>query len=244
MASGGQAMTGVPYCGVAPTPMELLDSWNFDPVLLAVLIAGTIAACRSGVRNGWAFATGIGVLAVLFVSPFCALTSALFAARSAHHVMLVAIAAPLLVWSFPATARRLPVGASAVAAAIVLWAWHVPALYAAALSRDDVYWVMQASLLISALVFWAAIRAATVPAAVVALLGTMVQMGLLGALLTSTSAAVYLPHLLTTYPWGMNPLEDQQLGGLIMWAPAAAIYLGAALLLAGRWLGEERGAVA
>ena len=39
--------------------------------------------------------------------------------------------------------------------------------------------------------------------------------------------------------WDLTPLEDQQLAGLIMWAPAAAIYLVAALLIAGRWLRQE-----
>jgi len=34
-------------------------------------------------------------------------------------------------------------------------------------------------------------------------------------------------------------LEDQQLAGLIMWAPGAGVYLAAALALIGRWLGRE-----
>jgi cytochrome c oxidase assembly factor CtaG len=36
--------------------------------------------------------------------------------------------------------------------------------------------------------------------------------------------------------WGLTPLEDQQLGGLIMWIPAGAVYMLAALALAARWL--------
>ncbi|MDQ8028281.1 MAG: cytochrome c oxidase assembly protein [Brevundimonas sp.] len=65
-------------------------------------------------------------------------------------------------------------------------------------------------------------------------------MGLLGALLTFADDALYAPHLLTTLAWGLTPLEDQQTAGLIMWAPAAALYLAAALIILGRWIGPDR----
>ena len=65
---------------------------------------------------------------------------------------------------------------------------------------------------------------------------SMVQMGLLGALITFAGTSLYAPHFSSTAPWGLSPLEDQQLAGLIMWIPSAGIYLGAALALANRWL--------
>jgi putative membrane protein len=36
--------------------------------------------------------------------------------------------------------------------------------------------------------------------------------------------------------WGLSVLEDQQLGGLIMWIPAGMVYVGVALGLLVRWL--------
>ena len=102
---------------------------------------------------------------------------------------------------------------------------------------------MQASLLGSALGFWNAVRLAPIPGAIVALLATMVQMGLLGALLTFAGSPLYAPHFATTAAWGLGPLEDQQLAGLIMWAPAAAVYLAAAVgVLAGVLRPRERAA--
>ena len=38
--------------------------------------------------------------------------------------------------------------------------------------------------------------------------------------------------------WGLTPLEDQQLGGIIMWVPAGLVYIVAGLVMAGRWLAE------
>ena len=60
------------------------------------------------------------------------------------------------------------------------------------------------------------------------------------ALITFAPAPLYGPHMLTTAAWAMTPLEDQQAAGLIMWAPAAALYLVAALWRLGRWIGPDQ----
>ena len=234
----------IPYCGVAPTPADWLGRWNLDPVALSLGLVLTAWALRpaAGFDRPRGAAAAVAVLFVLlFVSPLCALSSALFSVRVVHHVLITAAIAPLVVLAWPARARR-PFGPLAVwtaAQAAVFWAWHAPDLYAAALSSDAVYALMQASLLGVAIGFWNAVRCAVMPAAAAALLATMVQMGLLGALLTSTSAALYAPHLASTQAWGLTALEDQQLGGLVMWAPAAGFYLAAALVIVGRWLARE-----
>lgn len=231
-----------PYCGVGPTPAELAGRWNLDPVLLAALVlaavALTLAARRPSSLHPPLLAAALVVLAVSFVSPLCALSSALFSARTVHHLLLVAIAAPLFAWGAP-TLRRPALGLSLAIHAAVFWAWHAPLAYGGALSSDLAYWLMQLSLLASAAWFWASVRAAPAPAAVAALLVATVQMGLLGALLTFAEQPLYAPHLLTTAAWRLTPLQDQQIAGLIMWAPASALYLAMALVLLGRWLGRE-----
>ncbi|RHW16449.1 cytochrome c oxidase assembly protein [Sphingomonas gilva] len=233
-----------PYCGAAPSPAELLARWNFDPLLLLALVAaGGIYAWRAGEarHRRHRFAAAIALLAILFISPFCALTSALFAARVVHHVALTAVAAPLIVLAF-ASERIRPAGGLATWTALhalVFWLWHAPPIYAWALSGDAAYWLMQATLLGSAFGFWAALRRSPALAGVGALLATMVQMGLLGALITFSGGPLYAPHLVGPQLWGFSPLEDQQLAGLIMWAPAAGLYLAAALVLLGRWLRRE-----
>lgn len=232
--------TAIPYCGMAPAPGELSGRWNLDPVLIAVLLAalgGAVVRLR-GAQRMWALAA-IAVLGLIFVSPLCALSAALFSARTAHHLLLMGVAAPLLALASP-TWRRAPslLAATAFQTAL-LWAWHAPAAYEWALSHDGAYWLMQGCLLGSSLLFWQAIRAAAPPTAVAGLLAAMVQMGLLGALLTFANQAIYAPHLLTTASWGLTPLQDQQLAGLIMWAPGAALYLLPALWILGRWLGRD-----
>ncbi|MEC7796082.1 MAG: cytochrome c oxidase assembly protein [Pseudomonadota bacterium] len=226
-----------PYCGPAPAAGDW--RWNLDPVLLLIMAGATaLILMRTRGRSRRLGLAAMAVLGVSFVSPLCALSSALFSARTVHHVLLVTVAAPLLAEMLP----RRRYGSLALATfvqAVVLWVWHAPAAYGAALSSDLVYWIMQLSLLASAVWFWAAARAASAPAAVVGLLAAMLAMGLLGAVLTFAGQAVYAPHAYTTLAWGLTPLEDQQAAGLIMWAPSAGLYLLAALWRLGRMLGPD-----
>jgi putative membrane protein len=92
------------------------------------------------------------VLAVAFVSPLCALSAALFSARVVHHVLLVAVAAPVLALAWPGHRSRSPAVPFVVATA-VLWAWHRPPAYDLALSNVAAYWAMQVTLLGSAFDF-------------------------------------------------------------------------------------------
>lgn len=221
-----------PYCGEAPAPDGWWHAWNFDPVLLAALAAAALLWFRYGERAAWREAAlSLALSVLLFVSPLCALSSALFTARVAHHVLLAVALAPLLVAAF--AVRRVP-GSLALwtaAQALVIWWWHAPPLYEAALSSDAVFWAMQLSITLTAAGWWAKVLRSDAGAAVLALLATMVQMGLLGAILTFGGRAFYAPHWLSTQSWGLSPLEDQQIAGLVMWAPASGFYLLAAIVI-------------
>jgi putative membrane protein len=241
--------TWAPYCGPAPLPDEWLGRWNLDPLVIAGLIAAMLLLWRfrPAGRAAAPAAGALALLALIFVSPLCALTSALFSARVAHHLLLTGVVAPLLVAAVAGgihgVAGRRAIGSPSLWVAVhalLFWLWHAPAAYQWALSSDLAYWLMQASLLGSAFGLWASLRAASAPSAVAALLATMLQMGLLGALLTFASVPLYAPHWLTTGAWGLTPLADQQLAGLIMWVPGALIYLGSAMWVMWRWIGDDR----
>jgi putative membrane protein len=200
--------------------------------VIAIVAGGTLwTLMRQGRHRNWQLGA-IGLFALLYLTPLCTLPSALFSARVVHHIVLATVLAPLIVGALRLEQRALP-GSLAVLTAIqalVFWAWHAPPLYAAALANDALFWAMQITITLSAAVWWAKLRQAPASAAVLSLLATMVQMGLLGALLTFSGRALYAPHWLTTQAWGFSPLEDQQVAGLVMWAPASGLYLMAALV--------------
>jgi putative membrane protein len=234
-------LTTVPYCGPAPLPETWLGAWNLDPFLLAALTGIACAGAlilrqaQSKPKRQQAFTLAIGGMFLAFVTPLCALTVALFAARTVHHLVLLCLVAPALAVAFPV--RRIPVGAAFLATSAALWAWHVPAVYAVAWESAAVYWAMQAALLLPAWAFWSAIRAAgddamdTVGAAL--LVATLAgQMGLIGAILTFGGRVLYPEHLVGAEGFGFSALDDQQLAGLIMWVPGMVPLgiLGAILL--------------
>jgi putative membrane protein len=117
-----------------------------------------------------------------------------------------------------------------------LWLWHVPALYDAALRHESVHVAEHASFLLTALLFWYPIadahprRRCGVGVATLYLFAAGLQCTLLGALITMSRRPWYFGHYATTAAWGLTPLEDQQLAGLVMWIPAGLVYLVALLL--------------
>ncbi|MDX2201257.1 MAG: cytochrome c oxidase assembly protein [Hyphomicrobiaceae bacterium] len=220
------------YCGPSPLPEDVLTRWNLDPIVIAGLALLGLLLAR---RPGGAMATG--VLALAFVSPLCALTSALFSARVVHHLLLAIVAAPLIATALERRLLRTPMLAL-TAFTGVLWLWHLPAAYEAALADTTVYWAMQATLLGSAVWFWS--EALSPDGYALSRLPLVVagfaQMGLLGALLTFAPVPLYPSHAIAPLSWGLQPLVDQQLGGLIMWVPAGIPFaVAAAALLRRTW---------
>lgn len=257
----------VPYCGVPPSPDALWSRWNLDPVLIAVLAALACAYVLGARRldgNGRAItrgeqaAFGLGwlIASAALVSPLCALSVSLFSARVGQHMILALLAAPLVAAGRPvaalagllarpgrrerSSASTAPLLAAGVFAAL-LWFWHAPAPYQATFSSTLVYWAMHVSLFGAAVWLWSGLLDRT-PARMVHTLGasviSTVQMGLLGALITLAPRPAYAPHALTTVAWGLTPLQDQQLGGGIMWVPGCLVFFAAAMLVL--WLALRR----
>ena len=134
----------------------------------------------SGV-NFACFAAGWLTLALALLSPLHRLGEELFSAHMIQHVIIVAIASPLLVlgrpggalsWSLPMAWRR-GVGAvlrawpvatvwakvtnpltATVLHGVTIWAWHMPGLFEAALENPWMHWLEHASFLATGLVFW------------------------------------------------------------------------------------------
>jgi len=128
--------------------------------------------------------------------------------------------------------------------AVALWAWHVPSLFDAALRSEGVHALQHTAFLGTALVFWWTVLGAGTRReqgiALVSLFTTMVHTGALGALLTLAPVAFYEPYATTAPAFGYTPLEDQQLGGLVMWVPAGFVYVLVGLVLAARWIEGPR----
>jgi putative membrane protein len=113
---------------------------------------------------------------------------------------------------------------------ITLWVWHLPALYERALRDERVHVLEHATFFLTALLFWWVLvrrhgRRMRAGPAIAYLFTAALQSTILGALITMSRLPWYPSHFATTQPWGLTPLEDQQLAGLLMWIPAGVVYL-------------------
>lgn len=128
---------------------------------------------------------------------------------------------------------------------VAIWGWHSPPLYNATLNSEWMHAAQHASFLGTALLFWWAMvygnaKRGSYGMSVMFVFFTAVHTTILGALLTMAESSWYSSYTSAmTSPWGFTPLEDQQLGGLIMWVPATIAYLVAALALFLAWLKQS-----
>jgi len=124
--------------------------------------------------------------------------------------------------------------------AIALWVWHVPMFFQATLDSEWIHSAQHLSFFLSALLFWWALlnarHASSYGSGVFYMFTTAIHTSILGALLTFAPTLWYPEYAETVSAWGMTPLEDQQVGGLIMWVPGGIVYMVAGLWLFAEWL--------
>jgi len=222
------------------------------------------------------FIAGCASAAVALLSPLERWSGILFSAHMAQHEMLMLVAAPLMVLGRPfvaaiwalSPARRADVARAVrnpalgaawerisgpltvlIVHALVLWAWHVPVLFEAALHDKSIHVFQHLGFfLTSALFWWALIHGRYgrlgYGVGVVYVFATAMHTEVLGALLTFGSRIWYPTHAARTAAAGINPVHDQQLAGILMWIPFGGVFALVGLALFAAWLGEAERRVA
>lgn len=239
--------------------------------LLAVARLWRRAGTGRGVRwwEAGVFGCAWVTLLVALVSPIDRLSDRLFSVHMTQHELLMLVAAPLLVlgrplvvlpWLLPAAARlrlrdwqhpRLVRGWRWLTAPLVVlllhgavvWVWHVPVLFEAALHSDAIHAVQHLGFFWTAALFWWALAHGRYGkmgygVAVLFVFATAVHQSVLGALLTFAPSTWYPTYAAEARAAGVDTLADQQLAGLLMWVPSGVIFLVLGLALFAAWLGE------
>jgi putative membrane protein len=212
---------------------------------------------------------GYFTIFVSLISPLDPLGTALFSAHMGQHVLLITIAPLLLIladvsstsiWALPAEWRRRIPGLWRQAGparpvwsfiarpfpalalhSLVLWAWHVPVLYDAAIRVEVIHWIEHLTMFgTAALFWWVALqrgRHAVMNYGVGLLMvfGLVLQKTALGALLAFSPTPWYSEYNVTTLAWGLTPYEDQQLAGAVLMGPGGFIYLIVGVTLFAGW---------
>jgi putative membrane protein len=206
-------------------------------------------------------------LAAALVSPLHWLGERLFTFHMIEHEILMAVSAPLLVaarplaavlWGLPPLLYRMAAagvmsraarsawqwltqGTSATLLhAAAIWGWHVPVLFDAAVTSAPLHRLQHLSFFLTAVLFWwSVLWRSSRGVATWHVFITMMHTAVLGALMALAPRVLYQVQTQAAAQWGMTPLEDQQLAGIIMWIPAGTIYAGAALALAALWINQS-----
>ncbi len=202
-----------------------------------------------------AFLGGVLVVLLAQVSPVAAFSEVLYWPHMVQHLLMTLVAAPLLAAGSPVATvrhglspgprhmlvrfargsrslrRRLGAPHPLVMATIVhiamIWLWHTPPVYDAAVASPALHLVEHAAFLGSAVWFWSEIWATARrhrrhQALATLCLGAMIiQGGALGALITFASTSLYDVYHGTP---AFTALEDQQLAGALMWVPPGFVY--------------------
>jgi putative membrane protein len=213
-----------------------------------------------------AFYAGLVAIAAATASPLDDAASRSLAAHMTQHVILLTVAAPLLalgrpiptvLWALPARTRRALLGVTrrtlrahgrhvvawvagtVLVQGIVMWAWHVPIAYEAALRNPLLHLFEHSTFLLTATVAWWSVVAAgrryRGAAAIAALLGS-VPGAVLGAAMVLSPRPWYASYVTGSVS---GALVDQQIAGVVMWAfgGMAVVICGAAFFAS--WLATE-----
>ena len=221
------------------------------------------------------FLLGLGAILAALVSPLDELAHELFSAHMAQHMLLTVVGAPLvllgqpvrpLLRGLPRAVRRgvvRPLARSGVLRGLLhlarrplvaaplyvllLYAWHVPTIYEAAVADQALHDLEHASFLLSALLFWSLVidpepfrSPLPYPLRILfLLLSGAAQNTILGGLLAFSSRALYPHYVGRPEALGFDALTDQRLGGAAMWVAGDLIFLAAASLCFFLFLAQE-----
>ena len=188
---------------------------------------------------------GLALLVLIWAGPLLHAWRESFAAHMLAHMGVVALATPLIAIGLSDRLARhgrkwlgLPIIASLLELAVV-WAWHAPALRQWAQTSTLAIVIEQVSFLAAGLFLWlVCLGAANAPREAMAgafgLLLTSIHMTLLGALLALSPRPLYGLDTVTCFGLTLAPAQDQALGGALMLAIGAAVYLAGGVALLGR----------
>lgn len=272
-AAGALPRSDVLACFAGTGPPTLAQAWNMSPLLLlpavlAILYLIGVARLwrKAGIGHGislaeaGAFLAGALVFSLAVLWPLDAYGAWSLAAHMGQHMLLLALAPPLLLAGRPvagiahalprAWAQRLHawvnpmhrwlaarLGLATAAHGAVMVLWHAPAAITLALSDPLLHFAMHLAFILAGLWFWLAVwRRLREPqvgagAGLVALMAVTMVMGFTGALLTFSPRILYPAYALRAPQIGLDPLIDQQLAGLLMWVPSCLPYLAGGLWL-------------
>jgi putative membrane protein len=248
------------------------------PVAYGIGLSRTPRGERPSMGRRIAFFTGCALVWLVIQTRFDYIAQHMFFVHRIAHLVLHHLGAFLIALSLPiatigrglpralvervvAPAWRHPATQLAVRSIQNVWVgpvifvgliffWLTPAVHFVAMLSPDWYWVMNWSMFLDGLLFWALVLDPRGPAEggwsgfgprIWMLVLAMPPQIVLGAYIALSGNDLFDVYGLCGRAWDMNPGTDQTVGGLITWIPASMMHVIAALIVFSRWMHADRG---
>jgi cytochrome c oxidase assembly factor CtaG len=228
-------------------------SFSFEPLYLALAVVAAVLYARADPPGGWrraSFATGLVLIAASLDSPLETIAAHyLLLVHLLQNALIADVAPPLLLLGLTPRMRaklaeRLPWPRARIALPLWLVAWyatHAAGFYDWALRSGWALNLEHAILIAAGLIFWWPLVSGR--------LSTAAALGYLGAGFV-TSAFLGLAYIFSTRAfygfyvhaprlWGLSPVRDQNLGGILMNAEQTIVFFVAIGFFLWRLLEEE-----
>jgi putative membrane protein len=208
------------------------------------------------------FTLGLIFIFVALVTPIDSLSNeALFSAHMVQHITLMLLAPACLLlgtpgywirtlYDLPVLKRLLPIVTHPLVTLIafnaVMWIWHVPTLYEGALRNPNLHIVEHLMFLAVGVLLWLPVihdvppgHVLSYPTRIAYLFACMVSSSILGAIFTFAPTIAFPYYGNAPLTFGLEPMTDQALAGLIMWIPGSGVFFVAILAVFAAWLNSE-----
>ena len=183
--------------------------------------------------------------------------SYLFSAHMLQHLLLALVIAPLLIMGTPGWMLRpalrvrwvrglaewvtRPWRAFAIFN-VVLAGWHLPPLYNLAMAHHPVHIVQHLMFLIASVLMWWPILSPlpelprlAYPMQMLYLFLMSIPMSIVAVYIALADSVLYPAYASAPRIWGISPMQDQLIGGLIMWIPGGLFFFAIISVIFFRW---------
>ena len=187
----------------------------------------------------------------------------LFSAHMVQHLVLILIMPPFLLAAIPDWMLRPLVNVRAIGRAarwltfplvafalnnVVFGLWHFPGPYDLMMRNHDVHVAMHLMIMVTGVIMWWPVMSPlpelpriAPPLQMIYLFVLGIPMMVVAALITFSDSELYTWYAEAPRIFGISPLDDQRLGGVIMWVPGALVLWIAITYVYFRWTrAEER----
>ena len=235
--------------------------WGAHHLRARAISAGTLPpVLRRSQRV--AFFSGLLVIFVSLNGPLHDLSDTyLFSAHMVQHLLLSLAVPPLLLVGTPGWMLRPFLSNRTVAAIarsvtrptrcfiifnVVIAAWHLPPLYNTAMEYHPVHIVQHLTFLVASVLMWwpflsplPELPRLSYPGQMLYCFLMVIPMSIVAIYIAMADHVLYPAYSLAPRVWGMTPMSDQQIGGLIMWVPGGLLFYVVMTFVFFKWAGRD-----